>query len=181
MSWYSKVKTFTDDVHKDLKRKRKWEDKYFKFRPRDRVLYIEIGFSNVGGHTYTEEYEGVILCMNKYQIQFRITKYTNHLDPYKIPPEIKVEDEIIPSQNWRCQNILLNKSDFQCLNTDTAIVKDIFVSHLRRSLDPQAYWILAKQTFMTAYIGLEFQKKKCKYGRKCYNIDIDHLVRWRHS
>lgn len=178
MSWYSKLGAIKEDTHSDLKRKEKWEVQYFKLRPGDRILYIEIGFYTLGGHTYREQYEGVILCTNKYQIQFRTTGYSNHKDSCKIPPELKVDE----GKNPLHQDIILNKSGFQCLNTDTIVISDVFVSHLRFSLPLGAYWILAKKTFMKAYTELVFQKKRrCKYGKKCYNIQIDHLIEYKHN
>lgn len=167
------------DLHKDKKKLQKWEKRYFSFKPGDHILYIEIGSLVYGGNTYTQEFEGEVLKAGKRVIAFRVKNYGNHKNPNVIPPKIKVVDEDLPSCDWYVQVIILPRNDFQCLNTDTSIVTDAFVSHMKGSLDNQAYWILARRTFEHAYYNLIYQKTHCRFKR-CYNLDVDHLTRYKH-
>jgi len=179
------------DFEKEQNRRKKWRKRYFRVPIGTRVLYIETGMEILLGpypperttfklakgnfQTYTRSYPGFVVESDKDKITFQVQGYFNHYNPYLTPPEITIKEDRIE----HTQNITLQRSSFECLITDTKLITDVFVSHLQ--MNPGRYWELALETFDLAHNNLSFQRRKCRYGKKCWDVRLSHLIHWNHT
>ena len=162
-------------------RRQKWRKRYFEMPTNARILYIETGTEILPEspqfcQTYVRSYPGVVVKSNEYEVKFQLQSYFNHYNWYLKPPLLHIEED----RDNHTQTITLPRSAFECLITDTKLITDVFVSHIQ-TMNLSRYWELALETFDLAHNNLSFQRKKCRYGRRCWDLRPGHLVHWKHT
>ncbi len=149
-------------------RRKRWVDRYLDLEVRDPILYIESGTdsTNFEDKPFKHVYCGEIIRVNKIRVVFRIFKY---------------RDDILFSNPWVVagEYSLLWK-EIESPHTDTKLIPEIFVKHLKYRTSPVDYWELVQRTFELAHKKWIFQRSLCRYGKMCPDNKVGHLINWKH-
>jgi len=157
------------------KKTNQWEKRY---RPKvgDTILYIERG--TVDGRPYMNHFLGCVTYSKiarggAFEFEMRTENYKNHRKEGCEGAQQNVREE----NEGKTQYILFNREDLDSSKGKSVCYTDAFAKHLKTDHD---YGILLMKSYAAAQKYRVFPCKTCRYGPRCQNKKIGHLINFTH-
>jgi len=156
-----------------------WEKRY---RPQvgDTILYIERGkiCGKMGERPYVNHFLGLVTYSKihrngNFEFEIRTEKYKNHKKEGCVGAQRNVREE----NEGKTQYIRFTKEDLDSSEGKSVFYTDAFAKHLKSDHD---YGILLMKSYAAAKKHRVFPCKSCRYGPRCQNKKIGHLINFTH-